>query len=66
MSNNEGIPTEKALKGLLDRLKAKDPQWDLRQEFGNMLMMQYEDFSPAELERYNHLKSILKTYHHEK
>lgn len=41
-------------------IRAKDPQFDLRVEFDNMLMRPIESFSELEMKRYNELKSILE------
>lgn len=49
---------EKGLDKLLNRLK-KDPLFDEKLEFGNMLRRHIDDFSPEELLRYNELKKII-------
>lgn len=60
---NESEPTKEQLDSyynkLLSKLK-KDPQFELRQELGNMLMRHISTFSDKELDRYNELIKILK------
>lgn len=51
---------EEHLNKMLERLKAKDPVFDLRIEFGTMLMRHIDDLSPIERKRYDELKEILK------
>ena len=53
------MPTEQDFQRVLDHLKSQDDKFELRIEFGKMLMMQYENFTLEELERYNYLKSEL-------
>jgi len=43
---------------LLNKFK-EDPQFELKQEFGKMLMRNINTFSLQELARYNELKTIL-------
>ena len=54
---------EKKKEVYLEKLLAKfkeDPQYELKQEFGMMLMRHIKDFSPKERERYEELKKLLK------
>ena len=44
---------------LIEKLKGKEPNWDLYQELGKMLIRNIKDLTPEELERYEELKSIL-------
>lgn len=53
---------ENALKQTLERLKAKDPVFEQRIEFGKMLMRHIDDLTPAERKRYDELKEFLKDY----
>jgi muramoyltetrapeptide carboxypeptidase LdcA involved in peptidoglycan recycling len=53
------IPTEKELKAVVERLKAKNPDWDLHVEFGKLLMKHIDDFTDEERKRYDELKEIL-------
>ena len=46
-------------EALLKEFK-KDPNFELQQEFGEMLMRHIDTFTPKELERYNELKQLLK------
>lgn len=60
---NETEPTEEQLNSYFDKLLSKlkqDPQYELRQELGNMLMRHISTFSEKELDRYNELLEILK------
>jgi hypothetical protein len=50
---------EAYFENLLNKFK-QDPQYELKQEFGQMLMKHIDNLSPAELVRYNELKEILK------
>jgi len=43
---------------LLNKFK-KDPQFELKQEFGQMLMRHIDSFTPKERERYDELKRLL-------
>ena len=45
---------------LTERLKKQDPQFDLKAEFGLLLMRHIDSFTPAERARYDELKKILK------
>lgn len=59
----EKEPTPEQLQNYFDRLLAKfkkDPQYELKQEFGTMLMRHIDSFSESELARYNELKTLLK------
>ncbi len=56
-------PSEEELKNYYDKLLEKfkkDPQYELKQEFGRMLMKHIDDFTTEELTRYNELKELLK------
>ena len=55
-------PTEQELEAYYDTLLTKfkkDPQYELKQEFGRMLMRHIDSFTPAERKRYDELKEIL-------
>jgi len=55
-------PTEQELEDYCDKLLNKfkeDPQYELKQEYGQLLMKHINDFTPEELIRYNELKQIL-------
>ena len=43
---------------LLNKFK-QDPDYELKQEFGNLLMKHILDFTQEERKRYNELKAIL-------
>lgn len=51
---------EAALQRLHDRLKANDPNWDLNQELGRLLMIHRDDFTPAQVKRYDELLELLR------
>ena len=55
-------PTEKEIEvycnKLISRLK-KDPQWELHQELGQMLLRHIDDLTPQERKRYDELKELL-------
>lgn len=56
-------PTEQEMQEYFDKLLNKfkqDPQYELKQEFGKMLMKHIDDFDADELARYNELKQLLK------
>jgi hypothetical protein len=53
-------PTEKQLESVLQKLKDADPQFDLNIEFGRLLMIHINDFTPEQRNRYDELKVILK------
>ena len=44
---------------LLNKFK-EDPLFELKQEFGMMLMKHTDSFTSQELQRYNELKELLK------
>jgi hypothetical protein len=50
---------EEYFKKLLDKLK-QDPQYDLKQELGMLLMIHIDEFTPIQRERYDELKQLLK------
>jgi hypothetical protein len=52
-------PTEQELDAYLNRLKEKDPNFDLNVEFGMMLLKHINRFTPNELKRCNELKLLL-------
>jgi hypothetical protein len=59
MSDNTWTPEqEAAAERLLNKFK-QDPQFELKQEFGMMLMRHIDSFTPAERNRYDELKKIL-------
>lgn len=49
---------EAAAQKLLSRLK-QDPQFDLMQEYGKLLMRHIDSFTPEERNRYDELTEIL-------
>jgi hypothetical protein len=51
---------EAACEKLLAKFK-EDPQYELKLEFGMLLMKHINDFTPAERKRYDELKQILKS-----
>jgi len=57
MENND--KAEQYFQRILTKLK-QDPLFDLRQEFGQLLMRRIDSFSEDELKRYNELKELLK------
>lgn len=54
------LPSEEQMQKVLDKLKARDPLFNERIEFGKMLMLQYETMDEGQLKRYNELQEILK------
>ena len=54
-------PSEQDYTNLLNRLKAKDPHFNETVEIGRLLLINRDDWTTAQLERYNHIKSIVKT-----
>lgn len=56
-------PTQEEIEdyceNLLNKFK-KDPQYDLKQEFGTMLMRHIDSFTIEERKRYDELKELLK------
>lgn len=55
---------DEQMKAYTDKLLNKfkqDPQYELKQEFGKLLMIHVEDFTPEQLVRYNELKQSLKS-----
>jgi hypothetical protein len=50
---------EQYMKSLIQKFK-KDPKWELRQEFGTMLMRHIDSFTNEERVRYEQLKELLK------
>lgn len=56
-------PTPEEFEAACQRLLAKfkqDPQYELKQEFGMMLMRHIDSYTPEERERYEELKVLLK------
>ena len=49
---------ESYMEKLLDKFK-QDPQFELQQEFGRLLMIHIDDFTPEQRKRYDELKEIL-------
>ena len=45
---------------MIIKLKAKDSLFDLKVEFGRLLMIHINDFTPEQRKRYDELKEILK------
>jgi len=60
--NNQEVKDEinDYFNNLLAKLKAKDPQFEERIEFGKLLMKHIDDFTPDERKRYDELKETLK------
>ena len=59
----ESSESESTLKNYLDDLLNKfkqDPQYELKQEFGRLLMRNIGSFTKEELFRYEELKKLLK------
>lgn len=55
-------PTQQEIDAYCEKLIGKlkqDPQWELQQEFGRMLMRHIDSFTPEERKRYDELKEIL-------
>ena len=50
---------EQYMQSLIQKFK-KDPKWELRQEFGRMLMRHIDSFTKEERIRYEELKELLK------
>lgn len=61
--NGQYTPTaleyDEYLQKLLNKLK-QDPQFELRQEFGRMLMRHINTFSDDEMKRFKYLEEQLK------
>lgn len=56
-------PTKEKMEAYLEKLLNKlkqDPLFELRSEFGRLLMRHINSFSETELKRYNELKELLK------
>ncbi len=56
-------PTEEEYEAYLEKLLNKfkqDPQYELKQELGKLLMRHIDSFSPEERKRYDELIEILK------
>lgn len=56
---NEEMPSEQELLSYLESLRAKDPLFNERVEFGRFLIRPIQTLSEQELIRYNELKQIL-------
>ena len=55
--------TEEEMKEYMDRLLAKlkqDPQYEIRQELGKLLMKHIDDLTDKERERYEELLILIK------
>lgn len=55
-------PTEQEIEDYCNKLITKfkkDPNWELQQEFGQLLMIHINDFTPEQRKRYDELKLIL-------
>ena len=50
---------EKYFESLISKFK-QDPKWELKQEFGKMLMRHIDSFTTEERKRYDELKLLLK------
>ena len=62
MADKRVTPTPKQIEDYCQTLIAKlkkEPNWELQQEFGRMLMRHIDSFTPDERKRYDELKSIL-------
>ena len=60
---NEITPTPEQIEEYCQKLIEKfkqDPKWELRQEFGSMLMRHINSFTTQERNRYEELKQLLK------
>lgn len=53
-------PTEEDFIKLRDRLKAKDPHFDLYVEYGTFLLKHVDDLTPAEKNRMLEIENIIK------
>ena len=56
-------PTKEEYDAYLEKLLNKfkqDPQYELKQEFGKLLMKHINSLTPEERKRYDELKKILK------
>jgi hypothetical protein len=51
---------EERCNSLLSKMKAKDPQFELKAELGKLLMKHINDFTTEEKKRYDELLKILK------
>lgn len=60
--NNQEVKDEinDYFNNLIAKLRAKDPQFEERIEFGKLLMKHIDDFTPDERKRYDELKETLK------
>ena len=59
----ENKPTEEELEAYYAKLISKfkqEPNWELQQEFGRLLMIHINDFTPEQRKRYDELKELLK------
>lgn len=52
---------ERKIESYLSELKAKDPQFDLKAELGQLLMKHIDDLTFEERMRYKELKRILNS-----
>jgi hypothetical protein len=55
-------PTKEEIESYCQKLIGvlkKDPQWELQQEFGQLLFRHIDSFTPDERKRYEELKVIL-------
>lgn len=62
-------PTESELQAYYDKLINKfkqDPNWELQQEFGQMLMRHIDSYTPKERKRYDELKTLLNQQEEQK
>jgi len=59
LPENKIAKQEEYFGKLLDKLK-QDPQYELKQEFGKLLMIHINDFTPEQKTRYEELKELLK------
>ena len=66
---NNTIPTEQELEDYYNKLIAKfkkEAYWEERQEFGRLLMIHINDFTPEQRKRYDELMIILSQAENEK
>jgi len=62
MEENEITPTPEQIEEYCQKLIAKlkqEPNWELQQEFGRMLMRHIDSFTTEERDRYEELKRLL-------
>lgn len=64
MKAKEKEPTEEEIEtycqNIISKLKQEDSQYELKVEFGKLLMIHIDDFTPSQRKRYEELKSQIK------